>query len=380
MPDLTSLSIAALLFFGLLVGQATFRGDTMRVQISIAPKVVNTGFTDTIAEEVFAAEVSHLTEGDQLIPPPTVRIRSQAGVLGTLARPLAMEQVVAATQAMLGIDRLNVVAALTETAEDGEGGKPGLEMILVVAHQPKVTEQARIRLGDNDPVALVRRSASWSMELVAPYRVVLAAVLAATRGGAAELATARETAHRVLARTWSVEQSSERALVLNALALLSLLESDLAAAEMHLHLATLVPGTRPDILGVIRLNQAMLAVARKNPAQARRLLEQGLRQTSGLALPDFDVSTQIMSALADWSNDNLRRAEATLRSVAAAAPENEAAHFYLAQVLLLRGDAAGSAKALYDAQAARRFAGKQQPLVSALFWIDPINGGTKLRQ
>ncbi|MGE0224191.1 MAG: tetratricopeptide repeat protein [Acetobacteraceae bacterium] len=395
MPDLTTFSLIAAVLCSLIVGQAAFRADTLRVQIHVAPSIEQTGFNAAIAEEVFAATASRLTEGDSLIPPPTLRVRGQPGLVGALAKSMAMSDLVSAAQDGLGIENMTVTAAMTRPdpktvakAAPPAGGPaqtnaaaPPLELVLVVSQAGRGLDQTRIRQPHGtDPISLVEQGAFWTMERVAPYRVVFAEFLAATHVGNGDMTRARETALRVLSRRWEVEQSSERAMIYNSLALMALFDNDPGQAETQLRLAELVPGVQSAVRGALAFNHAMLAVARKRPGEAREWFQAGQKLASGIAIPDFDINLKVMDALVLWSNGDLTGAEAALRAAVKAAPESESAHFYLAQVLDLKGDRAGSAEALSAAQAARRFDPKHQALVVSLFWVDPVKGETRLRR
>jgi tetratricopeptide (TPR) repeat protein len=303
---------------------------------------------------------------------------------------------VSAAQSGFGIDNMNVVGAITQTdgkpspakdaaagakPESGGSSQPGLEMVLVVSQAAKGVEQTRIRQDENiDPVALVEQSAFWTMERIAPYRVVFAEFLNATRGNSGDMARARQTALRVLGRNWEVEQSSERALVYNALALMALYEQDLAQAEIQLRLADMVPGVLPAVRSALALNHALVATAQKRPSEAKEWFDTAMKSASSINLLDFDANLRVIEALVRWGNGDIAGAEASLRTALTASPESETAHFYLAQILDLKGDRTGSARELSAAQASRRFDPKQQALVTALYWVDPVKGEVRLRR
>jgi hypothetical protein len=406
MPDITSLTVVVGLLFSLLVSQAAFNSDNMRIRITVSPDIAKTGFSEPVAEELFAAVAANLTSGDSLVAPPTLRIHSQPGITSTLAENFSLGGIVAATQTSLGVPTMSVKAAImqqtmpetmpvgAEPPKPGEAAKPAetakptaaasktcLDMLLVVTHPDYGIEQNRITQCDSsDPILLVQKGAAWAMERVSPYRVALAEILCVAQGAGGTLADAKATTLRILSRPWAVEKASERALTYNLLAMIALAEKDPVASDQWLKEALEVPEVHPRIRRLVTMNQAMVATVRKQPGDARTLLTKAMAEGYSIDLPDFAANSLVMQALIAWSGGDAVKAEALLRDAGRVSEKNQAVHYYLAKLLTLKGDTAGAARETNAANAARRFDPTSQALVVALFWIDPVNGTTDWRK
>ena len=405
MLDLSSLTVLATLLFGLVVGQSVFNGDTVHLRISVSPDIVKTGFNEAVAEDIFTATAADLTSGESLIALPRMRVHTQPGLASTMAKWMSLSGIVNATQTTLGIDTMTVMAAVMQgsvpaeatpkaagtstTGTDSTGAvKPStgaskscLEIALVVTHPDTGIEQNRISQCDSaDPIGLVQQGAAWAIERIAPYRVVLAEVLKVARGDDGNLAKAKTTAQRVLARSWDLAQASERAMTYNLLAMMSLAEKDPVAADHWLREALEVPEVLPRIRRVILLNQAMIATVRKQPAEAHALMKQAMEGGHSIDLPDFATNYLIMQALIAWSSGDTATAEGVLRNAERVSRKNRGTHYYLSKLLALKGDTEGATREANAADAARRFEPALQSLVVTLFWIDPVNGTVEWRK
>ncbi len=396
MPDISSLTLVVTLLFSLLVGQSAFNGDTMHVRISVSPDIAKSGLGEAVAENIFTATAADLTSGESLIAVPRMRVRTQPGLVTTMAKWFSLDGIVHATQTTLGIETMTVMAALMQgpdadaaKANVGAGAaqvanpvaKTCLNLVLVVTHPSYGIEQHRISQCDiQDPVTLLKQGAAWTMERVAPYRVVLSEVLKVARGKGGDLAHAKATAERVLARPGRLENASEQAMINNLQAMIALVEKDSVAADRWLTDALAVPELPPRIVQQLLLNQTMVATLRKQPAEARLLLAKAMEVRQEIELPDFAANFLIMQALTAWSAGDTAAAETLLRQAVQVSARNEAAHVYLSKLLALKGDTAGAAREADTANIVRRFDPTLQSLAVTLFWIDPVNGTAEWRK
>ena len=385
MPDLTTLTLLAALLIATIAGERVLVGDTLRLQINVPAALQDRGFSAPVAEEVFSAEAERILRGPAAIPPPALRIRSQPTFLSALGKPLHLDNAVTALQIQAGIDNLGVVAAIIQGAgKPGDpGGKPAggatpaLEMVLIISQPGHTPAQIRLAQDDGDAVALVRRGADWTMERVAPYRVALSHFLRGTQDDAAGLLLARQSASRSLRQPWEHAQASERALLTSLLGLLDAADNDLASAQAGLRSIDRIPDVLPQVRAEVAVNQAIIALALKQPAEAaaRVAAAKALSAPAGPLAPDL----RLLDGLVAWGGGDLAAAETIFRDLAGQAPQNEAAHRYLGQVLALRGDRDGATSALNAAQGVHSAVPPQQVLGTALFWVDPAGGGLSRR-
>jgi hypothetical protein len=386
MPNLPILTLLAGLFIGLFAGQAVFFGDTVHLHINVPRSLQDKGFTLPVAEEVFAAEAARLIRGRSVIPPPTLRIHAQPTVLSAIAAPLSTDAAVAAVQTQFGIAHLDVVAAMTVgdgTPGDDEsnsgGGSKALEMALIISQPDHPPAEIRLSQEDGNPVLLVRRAAAWTLERVAPYRVALADFLLGTEGDATGFMLARQVATRALLRPGQRDQASERALLTSLLGLISAADNDLDGALAAFRSAGQIPDMLDPVRAEVALNQAVVALALRQPGQAAAALAQARDIAARTDLPDLALNLRLAEGLLAWSGGDVAAAESMFREIAAQAPSNEAGHRYLGLVLSARGDRDGAAAALNAATAVHGAETPQQALVTALFWVDPVGGGLTRR-
>jgi hypothetical protein len=389
MPDFTSLFIIASIVFGLLAGDAAIYGDTLRVQISVAQSLSNAGFNEASAESVFMAEAARIVRGVSIIPVPSLRVNSSPSVITALAKPLNLDTVVAAMQNQLGIDHLQVSAALlteTDSNKTAPGGAvrpltPGkLDMIVIVVQPRQTPVQTVLEQTDGDVTALVKRGAGWAMEQVSPFRVVLAHFLAGVAGNNEELPLARSAAERFLHNPYDPARASERALTRNVLSLMALLDNKIDEAEEQLTIAEAFPDVLPQARAEIALNHSFLAVTQRRAEEAAKLLEYSRQQSEQVDLPGFSSQLDLQEGLIAWSAGDRTVAEEKFRQVIANEPNSETAQHYLGLLLAASGDAQGAAAAQKAERVSHRFDVREQDLAVVLFWTDPVHGGVTRRQ
>jgi Flp pilus assembly protein TadD len=166
----------------------------------------------------------------------------------------------------------------------------------------------------------------------------------------------------------------------NLLALLAVVDGDMAGAETQFRMADLIPGALPGAYGTVSLNRALLAVGARQPAEARRWFQKGQAETKTVHLPGWGAQMSMLSALIAWSDGNQAQAETLLRSAIAAQPTDQKPHAYLAELLAAHGDTAGAAEQRAEALAMRQLTPRIPSLAQSEFWVDPANGGLQLRQ
>jgi hypothetical protein len=369
--DIATLLVLAGMVVSLIAGEAALYGDTLTLHINVAPSIVTVGFDDTIAEQTFVAESARVVRGQSIIPTPTLRVNSRPTVISALASPLKLDTVAGALQDELGYDRVVVNAAVLSVA----GG--ALRMLIVVEQPRQTPEQIQLTQANGDPVALVRRGADYTMALVSPYRVAEADYILGLGGDPDALKAARETATNYLARPWESSRASERAMLYNLLAMLSLLDGQVSVAESQLALVDPIPGVLPQARAVVALNRAFLAVADKQPVEALAFLRAGEKLAVGNNQAWFNLRVMVLAGLVAWSGGDTAQAEKLFRAAVQAQPDGEAPHVYLAQLLAATGDAAGAQKEQAAASTIHAFDVEPPVFAQSIVWVDPVNGGIK---
>jgi hypothetical protein len=370
--DFTSLIVIAGLFMGLVVGDATIFGDRVQVQITVAPKVAATGFTGPVAEQVFAAHVSDMDQGNSIIDTPTIQVNSQPPVLAALARPLSLENAVIALQTQAGFD---VVIVRGVILEDTPGNQ--LTMLTVVNMPDSQASQFRLTQENGDATTLVQRAAEAAMDWVSPYRLALTLFGRGLHGDAADLARAKAIATRAIARPRTPSRTTERAMLHNLLAMAAMLDDDRATVEAQFARAETVPATVPNARGIIQFNQAFWDLVISQPQAAQQHYELGKALAVNLHSQGQGARTQTLGGLIAWSLGDLARAEGMLREAIADGPVDDVPYTYLGQLLEAKGDATAAAAARAAANT-RRSDGTFPAQAVSTYWVDPVHGGMHL--
>jgi hypothetical protein len=385
--DLSSIIVIAALCFGAVVGEATLFGDPMQVQILVPPKVAQAGFTESTAEQLFAARVGDVGEAVSMIPTPGVQMSTRPTVLSILGKPLDLGQVVVALQGRLGIDVVTVNGAVL-AADTGKQ----LDLVMVITIPHETPKSLQLTQADGNAVALIQQGAESALEWISPYRLALGYFTRGISGDKTALAHAKDIATSALARPWKPPQvpkeasqpwdtarATERMMLYNMLAMLALLDGDMTQVDTQLALADAIPGALPSAYGAIALNRAFLDVAMRRPEEASYNYERGKSEMDTDLLQGMGSILDTLGGLVAWSGGDLAKAERLLRAAIDTSPDAAPPHVYLAQLLAAKGDTAGAAVQRHDAATLGVFGVEipDQPL--ALFWVDPAHGGLQRR-
>jgi hypothetical protein len=371
--DFSTLLLAAAIFFGIVIGDATLFGDPLRVQIAVPTKLSDTGFTEAVAERLFLSEAAHVARALSIVRTPSVEVSSRQSVLAAAAKPLSLDQVVVALQNRVGIDVIAVDAAVLEK-KDG-----GLEMVIFVTKPNAALAKIKLTQPDGNPVALVEHGSAAVLEEVSPYRVALTAFTDAVRRDAALPTKAKATASRAVTRPFLAAHATERVMLYNLLGLIALFEDDFAGASAQFDMAAAIPEAAAAARGTVALNRAFVAVAQQRPAAALAYYTAGRADSIGVVLPGYDAKINTLAGLVAWSRGDIERAERLFRLASASRAADEAPHFYLAKLLEAKGDAAGAAVERAAAANSHRFGVEIPALAQSEFWVDPVKGGLKRR-
>jgi tetratricopeptide (TPR) repeat protein len=369
--DLTTLMMIAGLFFGAVIGEATLFGDPVRVEITVPPKLVEVGFTEAVAEHLFLSEAVRVGRDLSVIGTPGVQVSGSGSLFAAMARPLALDQAVVALQNRAGFAVVSVDGAIV----DKTGG--GLEMVIFVTWPDATLTKIKLAQPDGNAAALVERGSLAVLEEVSPYRVALAAFSDALDADASPT-EAKTMADHAVARPWAASHANELVMLYNLLGLIALVDGDLAGAKAQFDLSDAVPRAYPAAIGTIALNRAFVAVAQKQPDEALAYYNAGLKESADVEIYDGKIDT--LAGLVAWSRGDTERAERLFRIASEVAPDDEAPHAYLAQLLAAKGDATGAAAESSAAASRRRFETAIPALAVSVFWVDPVKGGLKRRK
>jgi hypothetical protein len=374
--DLSTLAILAGLFFSAVVGDAVLFGDPLQVEITVPTKLVDEGFTQAAAEQLFVAEVARIAKTGSIIHTPDVHASSRPSVLAALAKPLGLDNVVVSLQSQLGREMVTVQGAVLTGATPGT-----LDMVVFVTEPLEPVVKIKLTQADGNPTALVERGSEMVLEKVAPYRVALTDFADGLDGDSAALARAKEVATRALARPFVAHRATERVMMRNLLGLVALLDGDMAEAEKEFNMTKAIPSELPAAAaqGTIALNRAFVAVAQRRPKDAVDYFKAGQALSAGLDEQGYQGRVATIGGLVAWSAGDTGKAKAWFRKSIAEFPIDEAPHFYLAQLLTQMGDPAGAAAERAAAAEIQRIEIDIPALALSDFWVDPVQGGLKVR-
>jgi hypothetical protein len=372
--DLSTIAILASLFLGAVVGNAVWFGDPLQVQFAVPAKLVEQGFTEATAEQLFVSEAARVSQVVSAVHTPEVHARSNPSVVAAVAKPLGLDNLVVALQGQLGLHLVFVQGAVLSNATGG-----ALDMVIFVTEPLEPVVRLELTQADGSPTALVRRGSQLVLEHVSPYRVALTDFSEGIAGDAPALARAKDLATRALARHWVPGRATERVMLHNLLGITALLDGDMAAAEAQFRLTDAIPDVLPAARGTVALNRAFVAVAQRRPAQAVAYFKAGLALSAGVDLAGYQARIAMLGGLVAWSAGDMDKAEAWLRKAIADLPDDAAPHVYLAQLLEAKGEAAGAAAERAVAADVRRFGVDILAIAQSEFWVDPVQGGIKRR-
>lgn len=373
MIDLTSLVFLGATLLGLIIGDAALYGRAVRVDLSVPQQMTATGFSDTTAEALFLAELNRVGRSASVVATPNIESAHQPSILSALGRSLNLDPVVMAVQARIGVATISVYGAIVARPDT-----PGLEMYAVLTFPNADATRLVLNQPDGDPATLIQRMARQVSERVAPYRTALADYRDGLDGETAKFDSAREAAETALSRPWIPSVGTQRVMLHNLLAMMALVRNDREEAERQFDLSDPVPDAAPASHGTVMLNRAFLAVVDRDPEAARNFYHRGRDMSVDVAVPHYHGLLNLTHALVLWSERKLDHAEAMLRQMIAALPNDDLPYLYLAALLRTRGRLGEVAPMEREARARRPYRDVIPALAITTFTTDPSVGGYRL--
>jgi hypothetical protein len=373
--DLTTIFTICGVLLGVIVGDAAIVGSSLYISMTVPNQLENNGFGKATAEGIFVAEVNRYLALGSLIATPSVTTSSSPALPNALAKPLQLDGVVYAIQAQLhdyGV--VNVTASLTV---DGPG--PGLKMFTIVSNPPDPPVAIALAQPDGNPAPLIKSAARATMISIAPYMVAKQDFQDGVEGDPDGFEHARATIAAGLAQPWDprTEGATETALLINLRGLLAIHDGNLPDAGKNFAASKQIPGASAAAYALIALNQAFLAVARKQPAEAELRFKEGAVHVLWPDRVSITARVKVLGGLVAWSAGDVAAAEQAFHAAIALIDNDPMPHLYLAKLMKERGDAAGAQAEQDDAVTVRRFDPKYPPLAQSSFLIDPVNGGCR---
>lgn len=329
--DLTTLTGALVVAFGLLSANAILNSGTIMVDMTVPESVASDGIGEPVAEMIFERELQDAVSVPSVVPPPNIRGAREKTLAAALADALKVEDLTFALQMATGFQPARLQGSLIIEEKtpvllvDGFSGPTG-------AFTLRVPQQE----GETIPM-LLRRGALEALWKMQPY---LAALYTFNR----ELQAGRVDAHQARLETTvaalpDTPLSRERALLLNLLGVSALFENDAAAAERHFKAA--VQSDPSNIVPL--LNDAFIDLYHDRYADAEAKMRKALVPKPMSDNPILQSTAYVTWAVARYGLRDMPGAEKLLRQAIAVNPQTSTAYQMWADFREDAGDAASAA-------------------------------------
>jgi hypothetical protein len=338
--DLTTVIAVASVLLGLIVGDAALLGESLYVSITVPSHMKSSGFSEATAEQIFVAEINRYTQLPTVIPTPSVATSSAPTLPMALARPLQLDGVVYSVQAT--VRNYGVVNLTGSLVEVGEG--PGLKMFIVISNPPDPPIAMSLEQADGNPRKLIQNAARRTMVAIGPYKVALTDFEEGVAGNPTGFDRSKESIAAGLAQPWDprAEGATETALLINLRGVLAIRDGTLVQADEEFAQAKRIPGAYNLAYGIASLNQAFLAIARKQPAEAAILYKDAVSYGGLVSSPGIISRVKVLAGLVAWSEGDVMTAEQDFRAAITISDTDEMPHKYLSELLADRGDTAAA--------------------------------------
>ncbi len=373
--DLTTLLTAAGLLLGVIVGNAAYFGNALYVSITIPQKMEQAGFGKSTVEQIFVAELHRYLQLPSIIATPSVATTSTPSLPQALAKPLQLQDVVYAVQAM--VHDYGVVNVDSSIINEPSGSS--VNMIIVVSNPPDPPTSLSLSQPDGNIKSLVERGARETMVSIGPYRVAVTDFEDGITGDASGFDRSKQTIAQGLAQPWDPrpQGATEDVLLLNLRGLLDMRDGKLDDAAKDFATSKGIPGAYPVAYSIVSLNQAFLSIAQNQPADAERRFKRGAADVAAIKQDGIASRVKVLEGLVAWSQGNRADAEQDFLAAIGIGDNDAMPHLYLADLLEKRGDTAGAAVQRRAGADAERFDPKYPALAYTIFRVDPEHGGLR---
>ncbi len=373
--DLTTLIIAAGLFFGAIVGNAALFGNSLYVTMTIPTQMESSGLSKETAEQLFIADINRYLHEQSILPTPSISISTASSLPMALAKPLLLQDVVYSVQAM--VSNYGVVHVDASVVADEQA--PGIKMYMVTNNPPDPPVSTTFAQPDGNTKALIQNAARETMLAIGPFRVAITDFAEGVSGDAAGFDRSKQAISFGLAQPWDARAlgATETILLLNLRGVLAIRDGNLADAEKDFARAKRIPGGFAESYGLISMNQTFLAIAEHQPEQAALRYNEGAAYIATLQGASIAARLRTIAGLVAWSNGENAVAAQDFRAAIAVSDTDQMPHLYLAQLLMAHGDTTGATAERDAANDAQRYDARFPSLAYTSFQFDLAHGGYK---
>ncbi|HEY0834609.1 MAG TPA: hypothetical protein VGE72_11935 [Azospirillum sp.] len=329
--DLTTLTGALLIAFGLLSTNAVLNSGTVLVDVSVPESIAGDGISPPVAETIFERELQNAVSIPSVVPPPNIRGAREKTLAAALADALKVEDLTFALQMAIGFKPARLEGSLIIEDKtpvlliDGFSGATGPFAVRVAQREGESV------------AALIQRGAVEALWTMQPY---LAALYTFER----ELRAGRVDAHqdrieKTIAALPDTPINRERALLQNLLGIAALFENDVVAAESHFQAAV-----RSDPANIVPLlNHAFIDLYHDRYPEAEAKMKRALLPQAMTDNPVLQSTAYSTWAVARFGMRDLPGAEQLLGRAASVNPQTSTAYELWADFREDAGDTAAAA-------------------------------------
>lgn len=313
------LSIIYLLFAtsGIIAADAALNANTVTSRIVVNDTTKRAGMTEDVATEAFTQRLSQIFATKSLLRSSNIRASNDKSFVTHLAEATRLSDLQAGFQDLLGLDPVRVTGVLLE--EDGRL----VFRALCSGDQVACTVRLPINPGET-PMELLRRGALSTAAQLDPYHTAVA--LLDPEEGEPDSVRARAILEARLNALPKLPLSEKRALVLNLLGIVELLEDKKdAAAERFAAAVAAWPAFR-----IARLNHAFVDVERDDYHAALAVLSSSIREDSD---PRTSATEHVIAGVAYWALGRHDEAAREFQTAVKVHPQNVGAYLYHAEML-----------------------------------------------
>ncbi|MGE0225830.1 MAG: hypothetical protein AB7F35_28255 [Acetobacteraceae bacterium] len=372
--DIGTILLLASLLMGAVIGDAALFGKTMRVHFTLPASVTSQGMTQEAAEQIFISEFARLADIAYILPFPTIAQANKDSLLSVVAKPLKIDPVVEVVQGKFGSDMVSMKFAMVNGP--GSGEITLLSMVTNANGQPlRFSISGPEREPDRLVEAMARRIASETL----PYRVALSDYEQGVRGDPTGFERAKALCEKALAHGFDRSTATQRVMLYNTLGLIAVHHNDLAAAERLWTTGMQVPYANGTAYAIIAANRAFLAIARRDPVQARAMHDTAMSLRTLPYLAYFDHHLEMLDSLITWAEGDLTAADDGLAMVGQRLVADTALT-YRAHLAAVRGRTEEAQVMAERAVFLKTLKHIHPDLAGSVFWVNPAEGGIELRQ
>lgn len=316
--DPLSLLYALLLTSGIVAADAAVNANTITSRIVVNETMKRTGLTEEAATQAFTQRLSQIFAQKSLLRSASVRASTSKSFVSHIAHAARLEDVQAAFQDLIGLETVQVTGMVLE-----EGGRQTFQAL---CSGREVRCDIRLERKEAETsLDFLRRGAMAAAAQIDPYHAAVAVL--DPDDGAPDPVLARAILEKRLAALPDLPVSEPRALALNLLGIVELLDNRKDEAEKRFR-AALATSPRKRFA---QLNLAFVLVERDDYEGARAVARDILTNPGD----DIRVASAagVISGVANWALKRYAEAERDFALAARRLPDATDAYLYWADML-----------------------------------------------